>query len=191
MRIAILGGTFDPPHKGHLAMAAAVLAAGEADRVWFMPCNEHAYGKKMAPAIDRVHMCWLTVESLYSMSVSTYQIANGMSGKSWDLAERIQTDPTFEGYQFSLVVSMDNAAEIDRWHRGRELIDKIRFIVLSRKGYQEPANPWYLGPNHCFINADIPEMSSTAIRAMPQHHFDKVVPAVYSHILRKGLYPSF
>ena len=54
--VALLGGAFDPPTKGHMAIAEAVLKLPEIDEVWFMPCYVHMFDKTMRPYEERVEM---------------------------------------------------------------------------------------------------------------------------------------
>ena len=62
MRIGLLGGTFNPPHLGHLAVAKTGLWSGEIDAVWFLPCWEHAFGKKPESFNHRASMCQLMIQ---------------------------------------------------------------------------------------------------------------------------------
>ena len=57
MRIALLGGSFNPPHIGHILNACYVLGAHRVDAVWFMPVYRHAFDKRLAPFDARVAMC--------------------------------------------------------------------------------------------------------------------------------------
>ena len=63
-RIGLLGGSFNPPHLGHLLMAVAVYATEEIDHLWIIPTADHAFGKKLAPFEDRVRMCHLAFRHL-------------------------------------------------------------------------------------------------------------------------------
>ena len=56
-RIALYGGSFNPPHAGHLLVTAYVLATCEVDGLWLMPAFRHPFGKELAPFEDRVEMC--------------------------------------------------------------------------------------------------------------------------------------
>src|SRR5262245_40484670 len=56
LRVGILGGAFDPVHRGHIEVAREVVRLGGLDEVWLMPCYEHLSGKRLAPAEDRVEM---------------------------------------------------------------------------------------------------------------------------------------
>ena len=63
-RVALLGGSFNPPHLGHALLAQAVLAVAEVDAVWVLPTAEHPFGKALAPLSDRMAMCELAFRHL-------------------------------------------------------------------------------------------------------------------------------
>ena len=64
MRIALFGGSFNPPHKSHVAVVKHLIESKNFDEVWIIPCLAHAFGKKLAPYSDRVTMCRLAFEAI-------------------------------------------------------------------------------------------------------------------------------
>ena len=64
--IAILGGSFSPPHEGHVAICAWLLDSAEVDRVVAIPCYEHPFGKELAAFDDRLRMCQIAFEEFGS-----------------------------------------------------------------------------------------------------------------------------
>src|SRR3954471_14443433 len=78
MRIGILGGTFDPPHSAHLALAHKALDELRLDEVMFLPVNRNPLKKiKMSPAKDRLEMVKLAIRDEPNFSVSDIEIARG------------------------------------------------------------------------------------------------------------------
>ena len=76
MKIGILGGSFDPVHKGHIGVAAKVLETGTADRVFFVPAAHQPFklDRKTASGEDRVNMLKLAMEDYPEMEVSTFEL---------------------------------------------------------------------------------------------------------------------
>ena len=56
MKIGILGGSFDPPHKGHIIIANRLLKLRQFDQIWLMPCYHHPFNKKLSPSQTRLEM---------------------------------------------------------------------------------------------------------------------------------------
>src|ERR1700710_25515 len=64
MRIALYGGSFNPPHLGHELAAFYVLETANVDQLWFVPCFQHAFEKALQPFEDRFRMCELAAAAL-------------------------------------------------------------------------------------------------------------------------------
>jgi nicotinate-nucleotide adenylyltransferase len=185
MRIAIVGGSYDPPHKGHLAMAYAVLNAGEADQVWLMPCPSHAFGKQMSPSGYRLEMCYLASDDPRIIA-SSLEMAVG-DGMTIHLVEHLKE--MMPDYEFSYVIGMDNARAFDKWFEHQRLAKEIRFITLRRNGVQDIE--WATKLPHKVLDFKTPAVSSTMIRSMIKNGEplgDLVSPAVERYIEKHGLY---
>jgi nicotinate-nucleotide adenylyltransferase len=167
VKVAILGGAFDPIHSGHIAAAKFILdALGVFDEVWLQPCAAHMYGKNMAPAEDRLAMCRLAAQGNGRIKVSDYEITNDLKGETYHMVKGLletykdQVDP-------SLVIGMDNANTFHKWANYWDLERMVRFIVVPRTGEKrDPKVNWYLNPPHIYVEPeiDLPEVSSTYIR---------------------------
>ncbi len=67
MRIALFGGSFDPPHNGHLRVAQECVQHGYANEVWFVPCASHPFAKQLTDAKHRLEMLELaTTQTIYT-----------------------------------------------------------------------------------------------------------------------------
>lgn len=196
MRIAILGGAFDPPHFGHISIAEVVLEKNLADRVWLMPASIHAYHKDMATVLDRLQMCWLACrESLPEIEPSSYEISKSelREGSTLAVMRGLFDDPYFKENKFSLIIGQDNAVTIEHWINYQTLIKTVNFIVTPRQG--EPSyNAWYHQPPHIFLSdVVIPDISSTQIRSLVKkgdwYSIEGLVPQrVYHYIRMRNLY---
>lgn len=192
IKVAILGGAFDPITQGHIALAKFVLDTSRTfDEVHLMPCAAHMYNKKMAPAELRLQMCKLAAEQDGRIKVNDFEIANELSGETYNLVNRLQgTDLAKYEYDFSMIIGQDNANSFHQWVNYEYLERLIRFIVVPRKGIK-PAEgvAWYLNPPHIYLHGEttIPEVSSTEIRKDLEVFWKSGTP---TDILRKMLHPD-
>ena len=196
-KIAILGTAADPIHNGHIQSAQFVLNnSGEIDEVWLMPPARHMYGKKMAPAVDRLEMCRLAAEKDKRISVFDYEIKNNLEGETYFFFKRLLNEKELnEKYDFSMIIGLDNANTFDKWVNYKELERMTRFIVVPRKGIEkDPRVNWFLKPPHIFMDIEnnIMEVSSTQIRNMIKDNDPNITkvldPKVYEYIKEHKLY---
>jgi nicotinate-nucleotide adenylyltransferase len=195
--VAILGGAFDPIHNGHIQLAQHVLNySGEIEQVWLMPPIAHMYGKKMAPAQDRLNMCRLAAERDRRISAFNYEIENNLAGETYFFFKKLLGEKELnDKYEFSMIIGLDNANSFDKWKNYKYLEKMVRFIVVPRKGVvRDPEVDWYLKPPHIFMKeeSDIMEISSTQVREMLKNDDPEINkyldPKVIKYIKEKGLY---
>jgi len=174
-KVAIFGGAFDPITAGHIGVAKFVLnTSGEFDEVWLLPAYKHLYNKKMVSAKHRMAMCSLAAGCDKRIRVWDYEIANQLSGETFNLFKRIKSDTKLmETYSFSMIIGLDNANTFDKWLNYEELERMVRFVVVDREGIKpDPKVNWFLKPPHIYLNQEnhIPEVSSTQIRNEIKQH---------------------
>jgi nicotinate-nucleotide adenylyltransferase len=134
LRIAIFGGTFDPVHNAHLAVARAAADQFSLDRVLFIPAAHppHKGGVAHASFEDRVRMIELAIEGEPRFEVSRLEERAGRS-YSIDTIEKLraQLAPDDELY---FLIGADAFAEVRTWHRWRDVARAVHFLVASRPG---------------------------------------------------------
>lgn len=202
VKVAILGGAFNPIHNSHIELAKFVLdTSGKFDEVWLLPAYQHMHGKKMESTEDRLEMCRLAAEVDGRIKVCDYEIKNKLAGETYNLFKRLKEEKEFEGkFNFSMIIGLDNANNFEKWVNFQELERMIRFVIVPRKGVKRNDDvDWYLKPPHIFLKNDsnIPELSSTGIR----YHLTKndslgrftaidnmIHPNVLKHIYKHKLY---
>jgi nicotinate-nucleotide adenylyltransferase len=180
MRIALFGGSFDPPHIGHQLACLYVLETHDVDEVWMLPCAQHPFAKQMSPFAHRVAMCRLAVASLPRVQVCT--IEEEREGPSYTLDTVRTLAERYPQHELLLVIGADLLREREGWHGAAELCQRVRFIVLGRRHVetQPSPRPHAHGPAHSPAPAlsdpvqprdlrhaeplDLPAVSSTAVR---------------------------
>ncbi|MGC4002329.1 MAG: NAD(+)/NADH kinase [Pirellulales bacterium] len=196
LRVALLGGAFDPIHVGHLHVVREILRSGAVDEVWIMPCYEHLGGKVLAPVEDRLEMCRLAVEGERGIGVFDYEIRQKFRGETYHLVKMLLADElALDRCEFSFVLGQDNADTIMSWTGAETLMRMMRFIVLPRAGsLPPPPRAWYLQQPHRFLDqiSQQPAVSSTEVRHRLRKNDESVgtlVPnAVHEYLVAKRLY---
>src|SRR5438132_4019251 len=133
--IALFGGSFDPPHVGHLLAASYVLATEPVDELWLVPVFEHPLGKKpAAPFEHRVELCERLARDLPRTRVSRAEQESG-EARTVDLLEWLQRK--HPGTKFALVLGTDLNAERAQWKNFERIAHLARRITAHRGGCTE------------------------------------------------------
>jgi nicotinate-nucleotide adenylyltransferase len=179
--IALLGGSFNPPHVAHLMAAYWTLATQGVSEVWLLPAYRHPFGKDLEPFEDRLRMCQLAAAAIRGVHVCTAEADlrdDPLVGKTVRTLEHLTLKhPTV---RFALVVGADILAETDKWYRFDRVRELARLIVVGRAGHPDGAGAPALAP-----------VSSTEVREKLRRGEDvsALVPRkVLDYIRERGLY---
>jgi nicotinate-nucleotide adenylyltransferase len=182
-RVALLGGSFNPPHVGHLMAAYWTLATQDVREVWLVPSWRHPFGKDLAPFDDRVRMCELAAREIRGVAVCTAErelAGDPLVGKTARTLEHLVARHPDTG--FALVVGADILPDTPKWYRWDRVEALARVIVVGREGFPPvPGAP------------ALPAVSSTEIRARVARGEDVsgLVPRrVREYVEERGLYRS-
>jgi nicotinate-nucleotide adenylyltransferase len=143
MNIGLFGGTFDPVHRGHIALAQAAMERCKLHRICFVPANlpPHKQKQSLAPFVHRFAMLALATatEKAFVPSLLEAPDESGASKKekpnyTIDTVRRIKQ--SFKNSdQLFLLIGMDAFADIAKWHQAEALFRECEFIVAGRPGY--------------------------------------------------------
>ncbi|HEY6106326.1 MAG TPA: nicotinate (nicotinamide) nucleotide adenylyltransferase [Anaeromyxobacteraceae bacterium] len=179
--IALLGGSFNPPHVAHLMAAYWTLATQGVSEVWLLPAYRHPFGKQLEPFEDRLRMCQLAADAIRGVQVCSAEAElrdDPLVGKTVRTLEHLASKhPTF---RFALVVGADLLAETDKWYRFDRVHDLARLIVVGRAGHPDGQGA-----------PPLPPVSSTEVREKLRRGEDvsALVPrTVLDYIRERGLY---
>jgi nicotinate-nucleotide adenylyltransferase len=189
--LGLLGGTFDPPHVGHLAVAANVRWALRLDEVLLVVANEpwQKAHLPVSPAADRLAMVEAAVAGVEGVSASDVEIERGGTSYTADtLAELARRCP---GVPLHVVLGSDAAAGLDTWERADEVRAQASIVVVTRPGAEETPLP----PGWTARHVEVPwlDVSSTDLRARVAdgRPLDGLVPAgLVALIHERGLYAA-
>lgn len=180
MHVALIGGSFNPPHVGHLWAATYVRAVEPVDEVWLMPAFQHPFGKQLVSFEHRLAMCERLCADA-SGWLKAVDVERQVGGQGWTVETLGFLHRHHPDWTFSLVIGSDILKDLPSWrdfHRIRQL---ARVIVVHRAGYPAPEAK---GP-------PMAEISSSEIRhqlAQGARPDDRVPRAVLAYIEAHGLY---
>jgi nicotinate-nucleotide adenylyltransferase len=195
--IGILGGTFNPPHRGHLALASHAQAELGLERVLLMPAYSAPHkGEEDDPGpARRLEMCRLAVGSEQAgagLEACALEIERGGPSYTVDTLRAIkQSNPEAE---LTFIVGADMARTLPAWREPRTLVELARLAVAEREDagrddVLRALNP--LGARVTFLGMGMLEVSSSQVRERVRDREpieDLVVPAVAEYIAEHGLY---
>ncbi len=130
MKYGILGGTFDPPHLGHLELAQCALKQLDLDEVIFVPTNKNPFKKSsVANATQRLEMVQLLIEGHPRFSVSDIEITRGDSSYTVDTLQELKM---VRPGSYWIILGADSLAELEKWKDPEKLLDMARIAAASR-----------------------------------------------------------
>jgi nicotinate-nucleotide adenylyltransferase len=186
-RIALFGGSFNPPHVAHQMAALYVLETQPVDQVWIVPTYVHPFQKQLATFEDRATMCKLMAAPLGDRVVVSKieeelaQRPGFRSSRTLDLVHYLVE----QGLEVRLIVGSDILAETAKWYRWSDIVNKAPLIILAREGFDVP-------PGSMLTGVPMPAISSTQIRrahAAADPAVMNLVPrSVYAYMVQHNLY---
>ncbi len=193
--IGLLGGSFNPPHNAHLALALAAKQQLGLARVDLMPAGQpwQKSGIVLAPAAARVAMCHAAVEGIEGLGVEsceTVRLGNTYTADTLHYLRSLHSNHTY-----TLIIGADQANRFDTWHDWQTILKLCRLAVVARNGisvvFPEPVQR----VNLCFETVHLPPLSisSSAIRTQlinGESVKNQVPAAVERYIVKHSLYKS-
>lgn len=185
-KIGLLGGTFNPPHIGHLIMANEVYHALELDEVRFMPNAKPPHKQMPGDATNeqRAKMVELAIENRPHFKLELFEMERGGVSYTFETMQAMcQLEPEASFY---FIIGGDMIDSLDTWHQIDELVKLVQFVGVKRPG-TKAETPYDVQ----MVEAPEIELSSTFIRKRLQTRrpLDYLLPrAVESYIRKEGLY---
>lgn len=160
-RVGLFGGSFDPVHNGHLAVADYLTANDLVDEVVFVPVGlPWQKAKPVASAADRKSMLELSISKTPKFKFSSLEIDRpGVSYTIDTVEELLKKAPQDEIY---LVLGADAANSIPTWHRVEELVNRVKLLIIARE-QQAVTN---LEIDFQFVNMPLVDVSSSMVRKL-------------------------
>ena len=162
-RIGILGGTFDPPHVAHLALAVQARHQLELDRVLLVVANDpwqKHHMRAISPAVARLEMVSASLDGVCGIEASSVEIDRGGESYTVDTLASLSSPDS----ELFLIVGSDIVSQLSTWHRWRDVAAACTLAVARRPGAPQidVARPW----RGIEIRLPVLDISSTELRAM-------------------------
>lgn len=163
----VYGGSFNPIHLGHTAMAAEIVHRGMVDEMWLVvsPQNPLKHDGLWDDAF-RLSLARVAVEGIGGVEVSDVEFSLPRPNYMINTLETLSS--RYPDRDFVLVIGMDNWECFHRWHRSEEILGRYPLIVLPRRSEGHVVNGCRTDASMCnvsFPNLDLIDLSSTWIRA--------------------------
>lgn len=158
-KVGILGGTFDPPHYGHLLIANEVHSTLQLDEIWFMPNQEPPHKKKSDSVKnkDRLDMLNLAIQDHPAFKVQTIELER--EGPSYTVDTMQLINAGYPDHQFFFIIGADMIEYLPKWHRIDELVNLVQFVGVDRPNYSHQTDY----PVH-YVDVPAIDVSSSMIR---------------------------
>ena len=195
MRLGILGGTFDPVHVGHLAVAKGAIECAHLDRVLFVPNAQPPHrAAAVAPAEDRLAMTRLAVQGEPSFEVSDVEVKRG--GRSYTADTLSELHGAHPDDELFLILGWDAARLFRTWHEPERVRALASIVIVDRPGLGPPT-PSELADTgldparviKCHVST--PDVSGSKLRrviAAGQPVTGQLPPAVERYVAEHNLY---
>lgn len=200
MKIGIMGGTFNPIHNGHLALAAKAKETAGLDEIWFMPSGlpAHKSNSELLSTIDRFSMVKQAIEGQNGLVASSFEIDRPGFTYTADTVSALKEE--FPEHNFFFIIGGDSLMKFHRWVKPEVISAHVTLLAAGRNGFtnedllaQQSKLFQLFGTKVQFV--DLPEIniSSSRIRELIKagkgSEVKTMVPeAVYQYIVSNGLY---
>lgn len=186
-KIGILGGTFNPPHIGHLIIAEQVRDQLNLNEVWFIPTYLSPHKEKTAVTVEqRIKMLEKSIASNKDFSINLIEIER--KGRSYTIDTIKALREKYPMKRFYFIIGADMVEYLPKWKDIDQLIDLVTFVAVKRLNY-ELASPYPIK----VVDIPLLEVSSTNIRSkVKQKQSIKylVADSVREYIERNRLYEN-
>ena len=188
-RVGVFGGTFDPPHVGHLAVAQEVVDALQLDRLLWVPAAvpPHKADRRITQSSLRRRLVAAAIEDDPRFELCDLELKRG--GKSYTVDTLREIRARHPGWSLSLVMGTDLFAGFPRWKEPRAIMELAELVVICRPGADPPGEAERKGART--VRVTPLDVSSSLVRDRVGRNLavtDMVTPRVLAIIEEEGLY---
>lgn len=164
IRTGIYGGSFNPIHNGHIAIARAMTTRAGLDEVWLVvsPQNPLKSAGSLLADEKRLLMAQTAVSAIPGVTATDYEFRLPRPSYMWNTLQSLSRD--FPERDFTLLIGADNWAVFHRWFRADDIIAHYPIAIYPRTGY--PIDTASLPPNVKLIDTGLYDISSTQVREL-------------------------
>ncbi len=164
MKICLFGGTFDPPHIGHLLIAQTICEAESFDKILFIPVNIPPHKSVNTSLEDRLNMLNIAVKDNPNFEISDIEIRRGGVSYTIDTIRKIKEVYNIKSNKLSYLIGSDSLLNFHNWKDPEKILNECQIIVAIRPGFRPSDIPAWILHKIQFANIPRFEISSTNIR---------------------------
>ena len=165
MKICLFGGTFDPPHIGHLLIAQTICEAESFDKILFIPVNIPPHKTVNTPLEDRLNMLDIAIDDNPNFEISDIEIKRGGVSYTIDTIKTIKNKYNISSNKISYLIGSDSLLNFHNWKDPEKILEECQIIVAIRPGFRPSDIPAWILHKIQFANIPRFEISSTNIRS--------------------------
>lgn len=162
--VGLFGGSFNPIHKGHVALARQLLRKARLDEVWFLVSPQNPL-KPQSSLLDdnlRLEMARLALEDEPRLVASDYEFQLPRPSYTWNTLQHLSKD--YPQHRFTLIIGADNWQLFSRWRNSSDILANYSVVIYPRDGY--PVDETTLPPSVRLVKTRLYNMSSTLVRQL-------------------------
>ena len=164
MRICLFGGTFDPPHIGHLLIAQTVFEEENFDKILFIPAFNPPHKKYITPIKNRLEMLKIAIEGNPNFEISDIEIKRAGVSYSIDTIQTIKKQLNNKRDKLFYLIGSDSLLELQNWKNPTKLLKECQVVVAIRPGFRPSDIPSWILHKIRFANLPRFQISSSNIR---------------------------
>ena len=166
MKVCLFGGTFDPPHLGHLIIAQTIFEVENFDQIVFVPAYQppHKNGIKISPVDQRLEMLNIAIKENPNFIISDLEIERKGLSYSIDTIMEYKKQNNLKSNELFYLMGSDSLRQFKKWKDPKMIIDESRVIVAIRPGFRPSDIPNWILAKIQFASIPRIEISSTTIR---------------------------
>ena len=200
MNIGIFGGTFDPPHNGHINLAKAIIEDTGIDEIIFIlsAAPPHKPGLPISSFRDRMNMLRLAIAGINIFSTSDIEYKR-LPKPSYMFDTMLELESLYDQDNLVLIIGEDSLDQLHLWHKGKEIAEKWKILTYPRKGEnvtsESLSNNWSSEMVQKLLKTMVPmvvfPISATNIRERiisKENIKNLVKPGVLNYINENNLY---
>ena len=188
--IGIFGGSFNPIHTGHIALARQLRQAGRLDEVWLMVSPQNPLKQGSSDLFDdrlRYAMARLALHGEEGIVASDYELHLPRPSYTWNTLQHLKED--YPSFTFVLLIGEDNWQRFPQWYKAEDILREYQVMVYPREGEQRLYSR-EMPAGVTLVEAELLPVSSTEIRQRVKagESIEGLVPKIIAPLVRRCYY---
>lgn len=164
-KICLFGGTFDPPHIGHLLVAQTVAEAENFEKIIFVLTNQPPLKNNFSSVEHRLSMLKMALSGNPRFDLSEIELKRGGVSYTIDTIKDFKNSENLSNKELNYLIGSDSLMSFHKWEQSKEILQECQVLVAIRPGFRPSSIPGWVLKEIQFANIPRFEISSTTIRS--------------------------